>query len=114
MAKVFRGGGLSDAETRQWKENISEAGSPAQLKGAVKTAIGLMESRLNALNEQRNKGMSTQTEPMSLLTDKSKATLDKVRKWADGDSAKPAEGSGERKTIGGKNYFKKDGQWFEE
>lgn len=89
MAKVFRGGGLSDAETRQWKENISAAGSPEQLKGAVKTAIGLMESRLNALNEQRNKGMSTQTEPTALLTEKSRATLDKVRAWADGQ--KPSE-----------------------
>lgn len=86
MAKVFRGGGLSDSETRQWKENIGSANSPEQLKGAVKTGIGLMESRLNALNEQRNKGMGTQTEPAALLTDKSRATLDKVRSWADGNA----------------------------
>lgn len=94
MAKVFRGGGLSDAETRQWKENISAANSPEQLRGAINTAVGLMESRLNALGEQRNKGMSTQTEPMALLNDKSRATLDKVKQWASGEkptAAAPAQ-----------------------
>lgn len=89
MAKVFRGSGLSDAETRQWKENISTSGSPEELRGAISTAIGLMESRLNAMGEQRNKGMSTQTEPMALLTDKSRETLDRVKKWAAGE--KPAQ-----------------------
>lgn len=90
MAKVFRGSGLSDAETRQWKENISAAGSPEELRGAISTAIGLMESRLNAMGEQRNKGMSTQTEPTALLTDKSRETLEKVKRWAAGEKPNAA------------------------
>lgn len=94
MAKVFRGSGLSDAETRQWKENIDAAGSPEQLRGAISTAIGLMESRLNAMGEQRNKGMSIQTEPMALLTDKSRATLDKVKQWAGGEKPASAPATG--------------------
>lgn len=116
MAKVFRGGGLSDAETRQWKENISAANSPEQLRGAINTAIGLMDSRLNALGEQRNKGMSTQTEPTALLTDKSRATLDKVKKWAGGE--KPAEAAAAATTAPrainpktGEQIELRDGKW---
>lgn len=113
MAKVFRGSGLSDAETRQWKENISSSNSPEQLKGAIKTAIGLMESRLSAMSEQRAKGMATDKELPPLLTDKSRTTLDKVKAWAEGTKAEVAP-TVEKKAINGKNYFKRDGQWFEE
>lgn len=86
MAKVFRSSGMSDHEIQQWKSTLSEDMSPDQLKGAVKTGIGLMESRLSALADQRSRGMSTQIGARDLLNDKSKATLQKVEKWANGEA----------------------------
>lgn len=94
LAKVFKGSGISDHEIAQWKGTLNAAQSPAQLKGAVKTAIGLMESRLVALNDQRDRGMATQSEPRSLLNDKSKAGLAKIEEWANGtEKPKAATGS---------------------
>ena len=43
--------------------------------------------------------MSTSSEPASLLTEKSRATLDKVRKWAEGDGEQPAAGVPDRAAI---------------
>lgn len=94
MAKVFRSSGMSDHEIQQWKSTINESMTPDQLKGAVKTGISLMESRLSALADQRNRGMSTSIEPRALLNPKSVETLKKVEDWASGASlAKPAEPS---------------------
>lgn len=92
LAKVFKGSGISDHEIAQWKGTLNDAQSPAQLKGAVKTAISLMDSRLSALNDQRDRGMATQTEPRSLLNEKSKAGLAKIEEWANSTDSKPSSG----------------------
>lgn len=91
LAKVFKGSGISDHEIAQWKGTLNDAMTPDQLKGAVKTAIGLMDSRLSALNDQRDRGMSTQTDPRSLLNEKSRAGLAKIEEWANGDSTSKSE-----------------------
>ncbi len=96
LAKVFKGSGISDHEIAQWKGTLNASQSPEQLKGAVKTAIGLMESRLYALNDQRDRGMNTSSQPRDLLTDKSKAALAKIEEWANGDTkaeSKPSAGA---------------------
>src|SRR6185503_2469181 len=94
LAKVFKGSGISDHEIAQWKETLNASQSPAQLKGAVKTAINLMDSRLHALNDQRDRGMSTQTEPRSLLNPKSKEGLAKIEEWANGTGKSEAKSGG--------------------
>lgn len=93
LAKVFKGSGISDHEIEQWKGALNAAQSPEQLKGAVKTAIGLMDSRLSALNDQRDRGMSTQSEPRSLLNEKSRKALEAVDQWASGGT-KETKGGG--------------------
>ncbi len=99
LAKVFKGSGVSDHEIAQWKETLNASQSPAQLKGAVKTAINLMDSRLHALNDQRDRGMSTQTEPRSLLNSKSKEGLTKIEEWANGGSGTKSSGGVDRSAI---------------
>lgn len=88
LAKVFRQTGMSDREIRQWKENFSINFSPEQFKGAIKTAIELLESRLNSLSEQRNRGMSTQLQPEEILSPKAQKALQSVRDWANGGTGK--------------------------
>lgn len=94
MAKVFRSSGMSDHEISAWKDTLSSSMTPDQLKGAVKTGIGLMDSRLSALNDQRDRGMSTSNEPRSLLNPHSQESLAKVERWANGGSLKDASQSG--------------------
>lgn len=94
LSKVFKGAGVSDHEINAWKETLNAAQSPEQLKGAIKTAIGLMDSRLYALNDQRDRGMNTSSEPRALLTDKSRKALQSVEDWASGSSSKSEAKSG--------------------
>lgn len=118
MAKVFRSSGMSDHEIQQWKSTINESMTPDQLKGAVKTGISLMESRLSALADQRNRGMATELEPRALLNPKSVETLKKVEDWAAGaerGSNTPAapqitEGATATHPNGSKIIFK-GGKW---
>lgn len=91
LSKVFKGAGISDHEIEQWKGTINTSQSPTQLKGAVKTAFGLIESRLHALNNARDAGMDTNTDFRELLNAESKAKQAKVQKWLDGDGPKPEE-----------------------
>lgn len=90
LAKVFRQTGMSDHEIGQWKSTLNADMSPEQLKGAVKTAVGLLESRLNALHDQRTRGMNTSLQPTDLLNEKSRAVLQKIGAWANGNPVAPA------------------------
>lgn len=116
LSKVFKGSGISDHEIAQWKSTLNESMTPDQLKGAVKTAIGLMESRLYALNDQRDRGMNTSSQPRDLLTDKSKAALAKIEQWASGETAgKPVGGIQEGATATnpqtGQKLTFRNGKW---
>lgn len=117
LAKVFKGSGISDHEIAQWKGTLNASQSPDQLKGAVKTAIGLMESRLYALNDQRDRGMNTSSQPRDLLTDKSKAALAKIEAWANGDASKTevksgvSEGATATNPQTGQKIVFKGGKW---
>lgn len=91
LGRVFRQSGMSDSETRQWKDNLSNSQSPEQLKGSISTAISLMESRLHALEEQRRRGMSTSQQLPSILDQKSLDTLARVKAWANGEQLAPQQ-----------------------
>lgn len=58
MAKIFRSTGMSETDIKEWKNTLSSAFSREQFKGAVDTAINLLESRQQALADQFNRGMA--------------------------------------------------------
>jgi GH24 family phage-related lysozyme (muramidase) len=87
LARVFRSAGMSDHEINSWKENISAAGSPDQLKGAVSTAVELLNSRLDSLKDQYERGAGKKSG--QLLSDKAQKALDDIRVWSS-KSASPA------------------------
>lgn len=51
LSKVFKGGIASDSEIEAQNKNLTASSSPAALKGAVKQYIGLMQGRLQGLEE---------------------------------------------------------------
>jgi hypothetical protein len=53
MSKVFKGANLSDAEIRQWEQNLSENMSPAQQKAQIAKLSELLHGSLAALEEKR-------------------------------------------------------------
>jgi hypothetical protein len=52
VAKVFKGGVPADAEIQEQGSVLNKANSPQQLKDAIRQTVGLMNSRLNALQER--------------------------------------------------------------
>lgn len=53
MAKVFKGGNLSDSEIRAWEENLSPNMSPAQQRAQIGKLSELLHGSLQALDEKR-------------------------------------------------------------
>lgn len=84
MAKVFRSTGMSDHEIAQWRNGFDAAGSPAQLKGVLKTGVNLIKSRMDASADQKNRGLGTNETGDDLLNEKGKAALEHVMQWAEG------------------------------
>ncbi len=56
LMRVFRQVGASEVETAEWEKKFTAASSPEQLSGAVKTAVKLLQSRVEALNDQWIRG----------------------------------------------------------
>ena len=87
MATVFagkNGSGVGDREA--WEAKLSSSQSPAQLKSNVRQLIDLMNGRLEGLADKYNQGMSTQLEPRSFLTPKSRQILDRIESEGTGQT----------------------------
>lgn len=59
ISKVFKGGEATDAEIKAVQAPFDAANSPEQLKGAIKQAISLMNSKRDALKQQYQSGMQS-------------------------------------------------------
>ena len=77
LAAVFKGMGATDQEIKQWRANLSENQSPAQLKESIGTAIELLSSRLGALQSQYETGLG-KPKDFKFLSPKSEAILKKL------------------------------------
>ncbi len=52
LTRSFRGSGGSQTEINEWSKRLDASQSPEQLRGAVKEAVGLLRSRIDAVGEQ--------------------------------------------------------------
>lgn len=78
LTRVFRQVGASEQETREWASTIMAANSPAQLQGAARTVVDLLHSRIQALNDQWNRGMNTDKGFPNIVSPKSERVLSEV------------------------------------
>lgn len=120
LAALFKGTGATDQEIKAWREQLSAADSPAQLHTAIDTLLGLMSSRMNALDSQYTVGMGKPRD-FKIINEKSKGILMKLGgeggRMLEGDmtelAPKPQASAPTAKPNGG---FKKnaDGSYTEE
>lgn len=75
-ANVFKGTGATDQEIASWDKVFNENLTPAQMMGVIQTTGTLFNSRLNALQYQRDQGMGSRPGSGALLSPHA-ATLDK-------------------------------------
>lgn len=130
LAKVFRSTGMSQKEIEDWKDQISPNNSPAENKKVIESAMDLMNSRLDAIGEQYNKGMGTTADPVTLLSPKAQKIIQRLgtsqtaENIPTGGSIKvasepiPVKPNPDVKgssavTIGGKSYIQQNGKWYE-
>jgi hypothetical protein len=79
LVKIYRGSGGAEADIKATMGDFSPNASPEQLKGALSETAKLLQSKLDALNDQYSKGMGTAANAGEFLSPKAQATLQKVQ-----------------------------------
>ena len=77
LASVFKGTGATDQEIKAWKDTISTASSPQQIRGSIDEALQLMNGRLKAIDDQWKSGMGG-TRDFHILSPASQQILQKL------------------------------------
>lgn len=85
VTRVWRQAGGSEGDIKAASENLDAAGSPEQLHQAIATYGHLLESKLQALQNQYQQGMGTAG--VQMVTPKSRQTLDTLERKAGGGAA---------------------------
>jgi hypothetical protein len=67
LTQVFRGTGGAEADIQRYLGELANNGSHEQKIGAVGNIADLLHSRLDALNDQYQKGMGTTAQPLATL-----------------------------------------------
>jgi spore germination cell wall hydrolase CwlJ-like protein len=93
LSKVFKGANLSDSEVRTWEHSLSPNMSPDQQKGAIKSAMTLLNGSLHMLEEKRLNSMGKVAADKAgpLLKPEEQKAYDKAMSWANGDQPKEGE-----------------------
>jgi hypothetical protein len=71
LMRVFRQVGASETEIKDWEKRFTTSMSKGQSKGAIKTSAELLESRINAVNDQWDRGMESKGGYPNLVSPKS-------------------------------------------
>lgn len=110
LAAVFKGTGASDEEIKAWRERISAADSPAQLKAEVQEAVQLMGSRLDSLKNKYTTGMGSTVGNITILSPKSRKILGSMGVDVNQLEAGPDNSAGGAATSGGNLTGEHDGK----
>lgn len=92
LMRVFRGTGASTQEVQAWEQQFSDADSPVGLKSTVNAAIGLMVSRMEALQDQYDSNMGSSHPAYYMLTAHSVHILSEISRQINGDPDLQAAG----------------------
>ncbi len=101
LSKVFKQNNLSDTEIKQWEKGLNPDMSPEQQRDAVRAVVGLATGGMEALHDQRLRGigpiMDAKLGPM--IDVKAQKELDGIQGWLGGgktgskpSAATPASG----------------------
>lgn len=78
IVRAYRGSGGSEKDIQDALHDFSTAASPEQLHGAIAQTVKLMQGKLEALQDQYQKGMGTTAAGLQILTPKSQQTVQKL------------------------------------
>lgn len=75
LTRAFRGTGGNVHDIENWENNLKQADSPVALHSAVREAMALLKSRIEAVGDQYSRGMRKTVAPETLLTPAARAGL---------------------------------------
>lgn len=78
MERIYRENGGSEEGIRAWKESLSPNSSPDQIHGVLKTWVGLIKSKLDAMNDQYTQGMGTMGTPLHMVNPHAQQAYDQL------------------------------------
>lgn len=78
LTQVYRQSGGAEADIQRYLSELSPNASREQKQAAVKNMLGLLKSRLDALNDQYVKGMGTDKYQLPILDDHAKKVIGAV------------------------------------
>lgn len=89
MSKVFKGANLSDAEIRQWEQNLSENMSPAQQRAQIAKLSELLHGSLAALEEKRLAAIGPMAAEKAgpVIKAEGQKVLQRIDDWVKGNGA---------------------------
>lgn len=90
LTRAFRGTGGNVHDIIEWDKSLNEASSPAALHQAVKTAVELLRSRIEAVGDQYNRGLGTTKDSMHLLSPKAQEAIKRLEGEASPEKAAAA------------------------
>lgn len=78
LTRVFRGSSGNESDIQGYLRELNEVKSPTALHSTVKAMVRLLASRLDALSESRDRGMSTSDQLPPLLTPRAQRAFDRL------------------------------------
>lgn len=109
LTRAFRGSGGNVHDIMEWSKALDDTSSPQALHAATKQAIELLQSRIESVGDQYNRGMGTTRSPLTLLSPHAQAAVARLS----GEAQQP-QFSGRTATnpqTGQKLRETADGQW---
>jgi hypothetical protein len=95
VSKALNGGQPHVADKEHWRQILQGASSPTERTAALKSVMGILESRLSANANTYNQGMGTTREGLTFLTPENKDRYDRLLKTGGAaPEAKPAAATG--------------------
>ena len=89
LERAYRGAGGSEGSIKLWRENLGDANSPEQFKGVLSKGAEMLQSKLEANQEQYSQGMSGKVGAYRTITPKAAAALAKLRGTTANDGQAP-------------------------
>jgi hypothetical protein len=89
VSKALNGGVPHVADKEHWRSILAAASSPTERSSALKSIMGVLESRLHAKAQAYSQGMGTTREPFSFLNPENEGKYQRL--LATGSSEAPAE-----------------------
>lgn len=94
LGGLWKGANLSDAEIKAWGDAFPVNGSIPQQKASVAKLVQLMEGGMTALEDQRQRDFGARAADLpGLISDKTRATLAKLKTWANSNNTPAAPGA---------------------